>query len=474
MIKTCASIIFPLITFPYVSRTLLPDNIGKVNFAQSFVNYFVLMAGLGISTYAVRECSAVRSDKKKLGNLASQFMTINVITTIIAYLLLIITLIFFRKFDNYRVLIVIQSSIILFTTLGADWLNSAMEDYTFITLRTLTFQILSLVLIFTFVHDPDDYIKYAIIGIIADIGPSILNIIYRKNYCKTKILALKKVEWKKHMVPIMLLFVMILSQTIYNNVDITMLGIMKDDKQVGLYSTAYKVAKIITQVVQSLGLVVIPRLSTYFANEDYEKVNILLRKVLSFNIAFGLPCVIGVIMLSQDIMVLVGGEVYFQAGSILKILILSLMFSLIGESFLGNAVLIPMKKEKYYMIVCIITAVCNVILNVILIPKFAANGAAIATAFNGFLIFILLLLKVDKRIHIERKKDVFLAPILGCMLIALVCYFTKKIEIFRLRIFVSLIGSCFIYFVVLIAMKYDLAIETIREAKNKLRRFLND
>lgn len=136
-IKTLFGIIFPLITFPYVSRVLMPENIGKVNFGSSFVSYFSLIASLGISTYAIRECSAKRNNKNELSETASQIFSINICTTVIAYVLMFLTLLFFRKFDSYRTLIIVQSTTILFTTLGCDWLNSAMEDFAFITLRTI-------------------------------------------------------------------------------------------------------------------------------------------------------------------------------------------------------------------------------------------------------------------------------------------------------------------------------------------------
>ena len=161
VIKTISSILFPLITFPYISRVLQPAYVGKVNFGASFVSYFSLIASLGITTYAIRECSAVRGDKNKLGEIASQIFSINVYTTIIAYVMLGLSLIFFRELDSYRTLIIVQSTAILFTTWGTDWLNSAMEDFAYITIRTIAFQFLSLVLMFLLVKTPEDYIKYA-------------------------------------------------------------------------------------------------------------------------------------------------------------------------------------------------------------------------------------------------------------------------------------------------------------------------
>ena len=455
-IKTCASILFPLITFPYVSRILQPENVGKVNFAQSFVSYFALLAALGISTYAIRRCASVREDKEKLSNLASQFFSINMIMTVVAYLALAVTLLFFRKFDSYRWLIIIESASILLTSLGADWLNSAMEDFKFIAIRSIVFQAIALACMFIFVRNINDYYSFAIISVCSSSGAFVANIFYRRKFCKVRFTF--KINWKEHLLPILFLFVMTLSTVIMNNTDVTMLGLIKGDYDVGLYSTANKVSRIISQVVQSLAIVVIPRLSVFFSKGDYENINILLRKVLNFNITFGLPCVIGVQMLAYEIIYVVGGQSYSRAAPILQVLILSFMFSLVGGSFLGNAILIPSGKERYYMLVCIITALCNVALNALLIPPFGAVGAAVSTAFNGLLVFVLLLFNLDKRIKIRDPLSVFIGPIIGCILIVLCCFKCSEISNIWFRVAASVVSSVVVYFITMLILKNELVI----------------
>ena len=202
IIKVCSTIIFPLITFPYVSRVLLPQNIGRVNICQSFVNYFSLVAGLGLSTYAIRECAEYRDEKDHLSVVASELFSINMITTVISYLLMALTLLIFREYDEYRSLILIEASVIIFATLGADWLNSAMEDFKYIALRTVAFQFISLILLFSFVKSTDDLFKYAIISVVSSSGANIANIIYRRRYCKIRFTL--NIDWKKHLPPIFL------------------------------------------------------------------------------------------------------------------------------------------------------------------------------------------------------------------------------------------------------------------------------
>ena len=80
VIKQLCSVVFPLITIPYISRVLQVEAYGKVNFGNSVVSYFVLLAGLGVSTYAIRDGARIRDDKKEITEFASQVYTINIIS----------------------------------------------------------------------------------------------------------------------------------------------------------------------------------------------------------------------------------------------------------------------------------------------------------------------------------------------------------------------------------------------------------
>ena len=186
-LKSIFSVIYPLITFPYISRVLMTDNVGKINFGNSIVSYVSLIASLGVTTYAVRECSRVRDNRDELSKTASEILSINLMSTLVAYLGLAVVLVVAKPLENYRKLICIQSTAVLFATLGADWLNTTMEDFKFIAIRTVSMQIISLLLMFIFVRKPEDYIIYAVISVVASSGANVVNIFYRRRYCRTKI-----------------------------------------------------------------------------------------------------------------------------------------------------------------------------------------------------------------------------------------------------------------------------------------------
>lgn len=469
VIKTCSAIVFPLITFPYISRVLLAENVGKINFGLSIVSYFTLIAGLGISTYAIRECAAVKNDRKKLGNIASQIYSINIITTIVAYGLLLCTLLFYNKMGNYRLLITIQSLSIVFTTIGADWLNTATEDFGYITIRTVLFQLISLILMFAFVHEPKDYYKYAVISLVSSSGANLVNVWYRRKYCKLRFTL--EINWKKHFTPIVYMFVMILAQTILNSVDTTMLGLIHGDLAVGIYSTATKISNIISQLGGAIMWVVIPRLSIYFAEKNYSEINNMLKTVLVFLTTLGFPLALGTIFVSDDIITIIAGKGYEPSANVLRVLMIGFLISQFS-GFLGNAILLPSKQEKYYMLVCVVSALVNIVTNYIFIPKYGAVAAAGTTVLSTVVVVVLLFFKVDNNIKISRIRDVFVPQVVGTLLIVGICMFFRNINNIWIRIFLqvglSVVGYGMVQLLMHNMLVYDLYTSFISKIKKKM------
>ena len=249
-IRTIATVIFPLIVFPYVNRVLTPKNVGKISFCKSIISYFTLIATLGINTYAIRECSKAKDSKKQLEKVASQIFSINICTTFIAYIALSVCIFTIPKLNtNWGLLLILSASIFL-STFGADWLNTAMEDFKYLTIRSIIFQAISLIGLLLLVHKPEDYLVYAIISVISSSGAYLVNVIYRRKFCAIRFTI--EMQWKQHFPGIILLFAMLLAQTIYTNIDTTMIGLMMNDIDVGFYSVSIKIYRLVQQVIAAL------------------------------------------------------------------------------------------------------------------------------------------------------------------------------------------------------------------------------
>lgn len=448
MVKTCSGILFPLITFPYISHVLMAENIGKINFSATYVNYFSLIASLGIWLYAIRECAKVKNNPEELEEIASQIFSINLITTVVAYVFLGISLIIFTNLATYRELIIIQCTTILFTTLGADWLNTAMEDFAFITVRTIFFQVVSLVLMFSFVKTPDDYLIYAGITVLSSTGANIVNIFYRKKYCHLKFVL--KMNWKEHFRPILWMFGMLLTQTIFTSADITMLGIFKGNYTVGIFTTATKIVNIISQVVSSLVFVLIPRLSYMFAGDNYDDINEFLSKILAAFIIIGFPIFLISYLYAPEFIMILAGQDFIPSILLLRIILFSFLFSLVGGSFLGNVVLLSSGKEKLFTNILVITTMFNIVANYIFIPSYGAQAAALSTVASSLLMTILLLLTKDKRIRLNHIKKIFFHPFIGGIGSVLVYLFVGTyIDSIWVKAVLGTIGSGLAYLILI-------------------------
>ena len=270
------------------------------------------------------------------------------------------------------------------------------------------------------------------------------------------------------MLPIIYLFVMILAQTIFNSVDTTMLGVMHGDWEVGIYSTAHKIYNLINQIVGSLLWVIMPRMSYYFAEKDYNKANKLLRKVLGYNLLVGLPSVVGCFIMAEDIIRVVAGGSYIEAATVLRILMIGFVFSLVGGNFLGNAILLPSKREKYYMVVCCITAIVNMMGNYLFIPLWGVNAAAGTTAFCSLTILILLLFKIDKHVKIQDVRRMVCSPIAGCLGIIIICLACKTIETLWIRVIISVLLCFVVYGLIQLLLKNELVEDVLRSMRRKI------
>lgn len=453
LIKTGSSILYPLIVFPYTSRVLGAASLGRVTFGNSIISYFNMMATLGVTAYAVRECSRVRDDREELGKVASQIHSINMCTTVVAYLALAVCLAVSQSLESYRTLIMIQSISILFATLGMDWLNTAMEDFRYITIRTCLFQLLALAMLFLCVKQPEHYMIYAITGVISSSGANLVNIFYRRRYCRVRFTF--QMNWRRHLPPIILLFAMMLSQTILNSLDTTMLGLLQGDYQVGLYGAALKIKNIVSQMVASIAWVVMPGLSEQFARKDYAKVNQLLRGAAMFTVVLGVPCVAGLMSIPGEILQVAGGAEYVGAAGTLQLLTVSMALSFVTGIY-GNMILLPSGREAQFMVACIAASIFNGAANYLLIPRFGSEGAALATIISTLVILVITTWKIEKEIKIQRMGQLMGAPLLGGVGIVVWCALCRAV-LSNLWICTgaAIVGSGLIYFAALALLRHE-------------------
>lgn len=422
VIKQACSILFPLITYPYVSRVLGSTSYGIYSFADSIVSYAVLIAGLGISTYAIREGSPIRDNQKKINQFSSEIFSINVISTIVAYLLLFFSIFVSTKIMADRNVIFVRSIMIILTTIGVDWINNIYEDFSYITIRYIVFQTISLVLMFAFVRSTRDIIIYTFITVIAAAGGNVLNVFYVRKYVRIKFV-LRGLS--KHIKPIIILFANNVAVAIYVNSDITMLGFYVTNSQVGIYALASKIYNLAKLMINALIIALMPRLS-YIIN-DKEKYQQYAKVILKYLVVISLPIVSGFVFLSKQIIFLVGSEEYISGAFSLGILAFAIIGA-IGGSFFSNCILIEHKEENFILIATSISAFLNIALNFLLIPKFGINGAALTTLIAETIACILEAFYAKRYVPLRKLfSGEMIYSIIGSLLVAIICYLTTSV-----------------------------------------------
>lgn len=443
--------LFPLITFPYISRVLHVENIGIYNFCQSVISYFTLAAGLGINTYAVREGARYRENKTEMSEFASEIFSINLISTILSYLILIFCIICLPRLNEDAPILFALSINIIFTTIGCEWVFQIYEDFAYITIRSIIFQFISLALMFCFVRSSSDLIVYAAITSISTSGSNIINAVSRRKYCKIKLVFNRSMG--RRLTSILILFANSVATTIYVNSDSTMLGIFSTNTATGLYYVSTKIYTLVKTLVGALIVVSIPRLSAFLGKEDYESFDTLANQILNALVVVVVPAMVGIFALSRNIILIISGSEYLDANISLKILSVALLFSIFSW-FYTSCILIPCKQERKVLIATIVAASANIALNFILIPLFAQNAAAFTTLVAELLSMSICYICGRKYFKTQIAVKDIVSVILGCIAIVAICYFADKcIKSLLLSTCVAIGGSVIVYLGLLILMK---------------------
>ncbi|WP_294001632.1 flippase [uncultured Megasphaera sp.] len=468
-INSALRIVFPLITYPYVFRILHKDGIGKVTYASSIINYFVLIAGLGIATYAIREGAKIRDDRLKFNLFCNEMFSINIVSTIISYILLAILIVVSSGLQAYTSILLVYSLTIILTTIGVDWINTIYEDFLYITIRSIFSYIISLFLLFLFVRSADDVIPYSFITVIQLAFIAIVNFYYCRKYVHIRIIG--RLNLKKHLKPILFIFANSVATTIYVNSDTTMLGILTTDSYVGLYIVSVKIYSVIKTILAAFYSATVPRISYYLGINENEKVKKNFTNIFSAMTIILLPCTVGLAVLSREIILIMGGAEYEEATLTLQILSVSLIGAIFG-GLITYALNIPLRREKYNVIATVISAGINIGLNFFMIPLFKQNGAAITTAVSEFFVFsfcFFTLKDQDKYIDFKLWSRNLFQAIIGCFIIAVIS-FSVKIVISNVlfRVVLIFILSIICYGLILLLFKNQLAYSILNKIKAKI------
>lgn len=467
-ILTMSQFIFPLITFPYVSRILLAEGTGKVSFATSIISYFAMFAQLGIPTYGIRACAQVRNDKKKLSKTAQEIFIINIIMSILAYIVFFIALCNVPGLKDEKTLLIIVSATIFFNAIGMEWLYKALEQYTYITIRSVIFKFIALIAMFLLIHQQSDYIIYGAISIFASSASNIFNFFNVHKYISLR--PVGEYNFKQHLKAVSVFFALSCAATIYVNLDTVMLGFMKTNVDVGYYNAAVKIKTILVSIVTSLGTVLLPRASYYVEHglkEDFYRIT---KKAINFVFLVATPLMLYFMFFAKEGIFFLSGNTYGGAIVPMQIIMPTLFF--IGlTNIMGMQILVPLGKENIVLYSEIVGAVVDLAINYILIPKYASAGAAIGTLVAEIAVWIVQYIYLRKQIKDAYKNVRYGILILALFLGSIASLWVKKVFSGS---FIVLLNSAIlffgVYFIVLTIAKEPLIYQIEEGLLTKLKK----
>lgn len=371
-VLTISQYIFPLIIFPYISRVLGPENIGKVEFADSLVAYFILFSSLGINILGIREIAKNRNDEFKLNQTFSSLLFIHAILTLIFFIFYFIAIfLYFERTIHYK-LVIIGSGKLLFSFLLVEWVYKGLENFKLITIRSIAIKVLYLISIFLFVKTKNDYLIYWFLTVGAIIINALVNIVLSRKYVK---LDFKNIIIKPFLKPYFYLGLYLIFTSLYTTFNIVFLGLNSPPAQVGYYTTAIKIYGALLGFYTAYTNVMLPRMSFLISEDNKNKYNSIITKSFSILFALGIPLLIFSFLYSTEIVYIIAGPGFEGAVPALKVVLFLIIIVGVGQ-VCSVQVLIPYKKDSKILFISILGAFVGIILNLIFVKKYQAIGSA--------------------------------------------------------------------------------------------------
>lgn len=457
------TIILPLITTPYLSRVLGPENIGIYGYTFSIVTYFALFGSLGIAIYGQREIAKEQENKEKYSNQFWEILAVRIISSLISIILMYILFCVNNIYSNYYKIYLLY---MIAYMIDITWFFQGLEEFKKTVVRNSVVKLFGLILIFIFIKNPSDLNKYILIFSLTELLGNLSLWVYLPKYVSK--INFKKLNLKKHIIPISLLFIPQIATQVYTVLDKTMVGLITNNmSEVGFYEQAQKIARAAVVVIMSVQTVMNSRVANAYAKKQTKKVTEYLDKTFEFVWFIGIPLVLGLIAVSSNLVPWYYGNDFLPVRDVLiSISPIILLIGLNGTT--GNVYLIQTGKQKIYTISVVIGALVNCFFNILFIPFFNSTGAAISSVLAELLILLIHIIYMKKIYDFKKIIKYSIKPLIAGIIMFIFTYYLSMI------LAPSIINTCLIviigglvYGVCLLLLKYQLVLNIINMLKLK-------
>ena len=453
------NIILPIITVPYVTRIFTSEDLGTYSFYYSILSYFVLVANLGINIYGTKEIAASKDVNRTFWNIYA----VQGITSLTSLIFYIIALFFIPSMNN-KVATVLTLGLIT-RVIDISWLFNGLEDFKKVTLRNAIVKLIGVSCILLFIKSSNQLVLYVFFLVIFDLCGQLVLWVPARKLIKKPSFDVKSI--KNNLQPSVMLFLPQVAISLYAIVDRTMLGFFRSFAEVGIFDQGQKIISILITLVTSLGIVMLPRVSSLLSNDQKEEATNMMRlSFLLYNLLI-FPTIFGIFAINDIFVKMFFGEGFQDSKYVIYIMIIKL-WSVGWSNIIGYQVLVTRNRNKEFLLSTTIPAICSMLLNLLLIPLLGFIGSAITSALVDFLV---LVIQIYYAKDIVSKSTLFNTILLKIVVSSIVMYGV----VILLRGVSSLSGIVgftvysLLGVVVYLVMIFILNVTTISEIRNLLK-----
>lgn len=443
---TISNYLMAFITFPYISRVLGVENIGLVNFVDNTINYFLLFATLGVGVLGVREIARVKNDRNERNIVFSNILGINLFFTLITIAIYIVAITIIPKFNQYSELFYIGSSKILFTVFLVEWFYTGMEEFKYITIRSLIIKSIYVISVFVLINDVGDYKLYFYLTLSVTLINSVINLIHSRGYVRVIPSELINFRFIRENLT---LGIYQLMTSMYLTFNVMYLGLVSDNVQVGYYTTAYKLYSVILGFFTAFTNVMLPRMSSLIANQDNEYFEQLIKKSFSMVIIFSIPLIACSIVLAPDIVYVLSGPGYDGAIVPMRIIMPAVIFVGIAQ-VLAIQILMPLKKDKVLLYTSIIGAFTSITINFLFVGHMQSIGSSIVLLCSELVVTLSYIVYIITKTEFRFRWSIIVNSLVYSLPSILICvYMPTYINNRYLALLVTILCSILVWGIII-------------------------
>ena len=407
-------VLFPLITFPYLARTLGPEHVGVLNFAESFARYFVLLAALGIPIYGVREVAKAASDKSLLTKTFTEIFIINAAGTLLLSIVFLVFIHTLAPLAAEKTLFNWALAYFILQVFQLEWFFSGMNQFKFIAIRSLVIRLFFIAAVFLFIRSTYDYENYfrmqvgLAVVLAAFNGKRLWDLLDFSN------LTFEGLELKKHLKPMALLFLTIFTISVYFSLDTILLGFLANNESVGYYSSAMKLNRLFIGVLSAISVAMFPGLVSLYHKGEKEAFVVLVKQCFYVLVSLAMPLVVGIITCAPEIIHILFGTAFDRA--ILPLQITAPLILIISMSgIFGFQILSAVGKDKSILLSALMGMFMSIVLAFQLVPTYQELGAAITILLTELTVCLAFIFFTRKEISLSTYSRDFFQQALGLL-----------------------------------------------------------